>query len=130
MCTEERKVVYFEGMEEEIENNEEEMFEKYDHPLHKEYVSLGEKEGHGGMDWLVCRAFVEAVKSGMNTPIDAYDTAAWMAIAPLSEASIAKGGIPVEVPDFTKGKWENREDAVRCKYSLDEICVDESISIY
>ncbi len=130
MCTEERKVVYFEGMEEEIENNEEEMFEKYDHPLHKEYVSLGEKEGHGGMDWLVCRAFVEAVKSGMNTPIDAYDTAAWMAIAPLSEASIAKGGIPVEVPDFTKGKWENREEAVRCKYSLDEICVDESISIY
>lgn len=130
MYTEERKVMYFEGMEEEIENNEEEMYEKYDHPLHKEYVSLGEKEGHGGMDWLVCRAFVEAVKNGTNTPIDAYDTASWMAIAPLSEASIAKGGAPVEVPDFTRGKWLNRESVVKCKYCLDEICVDENTPIY
>ncbi|MBR5543571.1 MAG: Gfo/Idh/MocA family oxidoreductase [Oscillospiraceae bacterium] len=130
MCTEERKVVYFEGMEEEIENNEEEMYAKYDHPLHKEYVALGEKGGHGGMDWLVCRAFIEAVKNGTNTPIDAYDTATWMAIAPLSEASIAKGGAPVEFPDFTRGKWLNRESVVECKYCLDEICVDENTPIY
>lgn len=130
MYTEERKVLYLAGMEEEIENNEEEMFEKYDHPLHKEYTAIGAKEGHGGMDYLVCRAFIEAVKNGTNTPIDAYDTAAWMAIAPLSEASIAKGGAPVEVPDFTKGKWVKRENVVRGKYCLDEICIDENTSIY
>ncbi len=130
MYTEERKVMYFEGMEEEIENNEEEMYEKYDHPLHKEYISLGEKEGHGGIDWLVVRAFVEAVKRGTNTPIDAYDTAAWMAIAPLSEASIAKGGAPVEFPDFTKGKWLKRESIVEGKYCLDKVCIDENTPIY
>ncbi len=130
MYTEERKVLYFEGMEEGVENNEEEMYKTYDHPLHKEYVALGERAGHGGMDWLVCRAFIEAVKQGTNTPIDAYDTATWMAIAPLSEASIAKGGAPVEVPDFTKGKWLCREAIVRGKYCLDEVCIDESVSIY
>ena len=133
MYTEERKVLYFDNMEEGIENNEEEMFEKYDHPLHAEYnsgeLTEAKKMGHGGMDWLVCRGFVEAVKRGTNTPIDAYDTAAWMAIAPLSEASIAKGGAPVEVPDFTRGKWLNREPLTEGKYCLDKVCVDKSTLI-
>ena len=129
MYTEERKVLYFTGMEEEIENNEEEMFERYDHPLQKEYYKTGVRGGHGGMDWLVCRAFVESVKQGTNTPIDAYDTILWMSIAPLSEMSIAKGGAPVSVPDFTKGKWIHREPIVTGKYCLDEVCIDENIKI-
>ena len=53
-----RRVVFFEGMEEEIENNENEMFEKYAPPIYKEYNRIGiRKEGHGGVDWLICRAF-------------------------------------------------------------------------
>ena len=72
----------------------------------------------------------EAVKNGTNTPIDAYDTALWMSIAPLSEASIAKGGAPVEVPDFTTGKWINREPITEGKYCLDKVCVDDSVEIY
>jgi hypothetical protein len=36
---------------------------------------------------------------------DEYDAAAWSAIAPLSEASIAQGGHPVAFPDFTAGAW-------------------------
>jgi hypothetical protein len=129
MSSEERKVVFIEGMEEEIENNEEEMFAKYDHPLHAEYVKKGVKEGHGGMDWLVCRAFIESVKAGTDTPIDAYDTATWLAIGALSAESLSSGSKVVEFPDFTGGKWQNREPAVRCKYSLNEIVVDESISV-
>lgn len=132
LCTEERRTIFFEGMEEgeQAENNEEKLFETYDHPLHKEYVSLGERGGHGGMDWLVGRAFIEAVKNGTNTPIDVYDTALWLSIGPLTEASIAKGGAPVEVPDFTKGKWINREPVVEGKYCLDKVCVDKDTSIY
>ena len=65
-----------------------------------------------------------------NTPIDAYDTAMLLAIAPLSEMSIAQGGAPVSVPDFTNGKWMKREPAVKGKYCLAEICVDDSYSIY
>ena len=45
--------------------------------------------GRGGIDWLVLRAFIESVKRGVQTPIDAYDTVTWMAIAPLSEISSA-----------------------------------------
>ena len=129
MSSEERKVVFLEGMEEEISNNEEEMQEKYDHPLHAEYVKAGVKEGHDGMDWLVCRAFIESVKSGTNTPIDVYDTATWLAVGALSEKSLALGGASVEFPDFTGGKWQSREPDETGKYSLSEIVVDTSIAI-
>ena len=113
---------YLEGMKEPTFNNEAEFFEKYDHPLHAEYAKIEALGGHGGIDWLVSRAFIESVKAGTDTPIDAYDTAAWMAIGPLSEASINKGGAPVDVPDFTRGKWFRRESVVKGKYCLDELC--------
>ena len=75
------------------------------HPLWKQYEKEGVQLGHGGMDWLVLRAFVESVKNGTRPPIDAYDAATWMSITPLSEMSIAMGGMPVEIPDFTYGQW-------------------------
>ena len=55
------------------------------------------------MDYLVFRAFVESVKNGTGVPIDIYDAAAWMAVTCLSEESIALGGAPVAIPDFTGG---------------------------
>jgi hypothetical protein len=81
------------------------------------------------MDWLVCRAFVESVKNGTNTPIDAYDTVTWMSIGALSEMSIEKGGSPVDIPDFTKGKWMRREPIAEGKYCLDKVCVDPKTEI-
>ena len=39
---------------------------------------------------------------------DVYDAAAWMSISALSEQSIALGGAPVAVPDFTNGRWVKR----------------------
>ena len=130
MCEEGRKVFFLEGMEEPVENNEEEIMKQYEHPLHKEYLSGDSLGDHDGMDWLVCRAFVESVKAGTDTPIDAYDTVTLMSIAPLSEESIRKGGAPVEIPDFTSGKWFRRSPVTKQKYCLDEICSDESISIW
>lgn len=122
MCSEDSSVLFFEGMEEPCRNNLEEMYEKYDHPLHTAYIKEGVKEGHGGIDYLVCRAFVESVMKGIAPPIDAYDSLLWLSIAPLSEMSIAKGGMPVEVPDFTRGKWIKREPVTESKYCLDKVC--------
>jgi len=130
MCTESRKVFYLKGMEEGVENNEDEFFEKYDHPLHKEFQEAGPKGGHGGMDWLVCRAFVDSVKYGTPPPIDVYDAALWMSITPLSEMSISKGGAPVDIPDFTNGKWMIPNEGNKTKYSLDNIVEDKSIGVF
>lgn len=82
--------------------------DRYDHPLWKKYDALATGAGHGGMDFFVLHAFVEAVKAGTQTPLDAYDAAAWSAVTPLSEASIATGSSPQMFPDFTRGLWMKR----------------------
>lgn len=61
--------------------------------------------GHGGMDELMLNDFLQCVEEGKPMPIDVYDAAAWMSISVLSEISIQKGGTPVEIPDFTNGRW-------------------------
>jgi len=78
----------------------------------------------------VGRAYVESIKRGIPTPIDTYDTASWMAITPLTEQSIALGGAPVQIPDFTRGKWIRREEPIKTKYSLDVIVDDPETPIY
>ena len=84
-------------------------YEQYDHPVWKTYQKTGIRGGHDGMDWLVFKAFFDAVRERRNTPIDVYDTAAMMAVTPLSEQSICTGGMPVAFPDFTNGAWITRE---------------------
>ncbi|MBQ8552355.1 MAG: Gfo/Idh/MocA family oxidoreductase [Clostridia bacterium] len=99
----------------------EEFYGEHMHPLWKNYEVVG---GHGGMDYLVMRAFIESVKNDTEPPIDVYDTAAWMSITVLSENSIACGSMPVAIPDFTNGKWTHRKPHVRSRYCLDEVCED------
>ena len=94
---------------------------QYEHPLWKEYREFGLRGGHGGMDYLVFRGFIEALQQGTHFPIDVYDTAAWMSITCLSEQSIAMGGMPVPFPDFTNGKWIDREPEIPSKWSLNEV---------
>lgn len=98
-----------------IWENAEEYAEEYKHTVWKKYFPKG---GHDGMDELVYRAFFESAKNGTNPPIDVYDAAAWMSITALTEKSIALGGAPVEIPDFTKGKWMNRTDIADGDFSL------------
>ena len=83
--------------------------DKYDHPLWKRHVQTAENAGHGGIDFFVLRGFIEAVKAKGPVPIDVYDAAAWSAISPLSEQSIAGGSKPIDIPDFTRGKWKTNK---------------------
>ena len=101
--------------------SDKEMLEKYEHPLWKEYREFGLRGGHGGMDYLVLRAFVESIQKEVAFPIDVYDTAAWMAITCLSEESIQKGSAPVNIPDFTSGRWMRREARPGDMFSLDAV---------
>lgn len=82
--------------------------EKYDHPLWQKYGEYAQGSGHGGMDFFVMNAFVESAKQNIAPPLDAYDAAAWSAITPLSEISIANNGEPQDFPDFTRGLWVKR----------------------
>ena len=83
--------------------------DKYDHPLWKKYAAAAEGAGHGGMDFFVMHAFIEALKRNEPMPIDIYDAVAWSAITPLAEQSIAEDNRTLDFPDFTEGKWKERK---------------------
>lgn len=131
LWSEDKHAVYIEGLSPKGDNwwghewdDIENYYEKFEHPLWKEYRSEGVRAGHGGMDYLVQRAFITSVMNQTNTPIDVYDTATWMAITPLSEDSISCGSMPMPIPDFTNGKWLDREPILEGKFCLNKICED------
>ncbi|MFD1630472.1 Gfo/Idh/MocA family protein [Pseudopedobacter beijingensis] len=84
--------------------------EKYDHPLWKRYADVAKGAGHGGMDWFVFNAFVQAIKQKRQTPIDVYDSVTMSVLLPLSAKSIAEGNTSQDIPDFTRGKWKERKN--------------------
>jgi hypothetical protein len=77
--------------------------------LWKRYGNDAQGAGHGGMDFFVVHAFIEALKRNEKLPIDVYESAAWSVITPLSEASVADGGKLVQFPDFTNGAWQTKQ---------------------
>ncbi|PKM61790.1 MAG: glycosyl hydrolase [Firmicutes bacterium HGW-Firmicutes-21] len=100
-------------------NSADKYAEEYEHPMWREYKK-NPVSGHDGIDWLVYNAFIESVAEKTTPPIDTYDTASWMCISTLTEESIACGGKPVSIPDFTNGKWilrteqEETSDSMYC----------------
>lgn len=86
-----------------------EWLEKNDHPLWARWSKETEGAGHGGMDFFVIHAFIEAAKRQVAPPMDVYDAAAWSAITPLSEQSVELGNQTIEFPDFTGGRWMYRK---------------------
>jgi len=65
-----------------------------------------ENGGHGGMDFVMVYRLIECIRQGLAPDIDVYDAASWSAPGPLSEMSVAQGGMPMKFPDFTRGKWK------------------------
>ncbi len=83
--------------------------EKYENSWWQDLKDQAGSLSHGGTDYLELKLFVEAVRNKTQTPLDVYDAAIMSVIGPLSEMSIAKGSVPVKVPDFTKGKWKTKK---------------------
>ena len=51
---------------------------------------------------------IKKLRAGERPDIDVYDAAAWSVIVPLSEESVANKSKPMDIPDFTRGKWKVR----------------------
>lgn len=83
------------------------MLKKYEHPIVKE---VGEKAkevgGHGGMDFIMDYRLIYCLRNGLPLDQDVYDAAEWSSLVELTEMSVRKGSVPVEVPDFTRGDWK------------------------
>ena len=62
--------------------------------------------GHGGMDFIMDYRMIYCLLNGLPMDIDVYDMAEWCCVGPLSRLSLENGSMPVEVPDFTRGAWD------------------------
>jgi predicted dehydrogenase len=82
------------------------LMEKYKHPIVK---GIEEKAktvgGHGGMDFIMDYRLIYCLQKGLPLDMDVYDLAEWSCLAPLTEISLEKGSVPVQIPDFTRGGW-------------------------
>ena len=98
--------VYLEGMSPEHRWQDwMELREEFDHPLWKDLEAQSEGAGHGGMDFIEDYRLVKCLLEGKPTDMNVYDAAALSVITPLSEWSVANRSRPIDVPDFTRGRW-------------------------
>jgi len=85
-----------------------EWYDEFDHPLWKGIRERREEfAGHGGMDFLEDYRLVKCLRDGLPTDMNVYDAAALSSIVELSQRSVADRSRPVEVPDFTRGRWRS-----------------------
>ena len=83
--------------------------EEFDHPMWVKDGQAAAKTSHGGGDFFVIREFVNSIRDKRQPEIDVYDCATWSALVELTQTSVARGSMPVEFPDFTRGKWKNNK---------------------
>lgn len=100
---------------------------EYKHPLHKAAGEVAEKVGgHGGMDFLMDIRWVYCLQNGLPLDMDVYDLASWSSIVPCSAESDRRGGEPVEIPDFTRGRWQTAKPVEIGSVDLDKMGYDRS----
>ena len=86
--------------------------DEYDHWLWRDIGDDAENHGgHGGMDYVLVYRTMQCIRQGLVPDIDVYDSAAWCSSVPLSGESLSSGG-PVEIPDFTRGQWQDERDGL------------------
>lgn len=90
------------------ENVKKALMDKYKHPIHQELEEIAKKVGgHGGMDFIMDYRLVYCLQNGLPLDMDVYDLAEWCSLAELTAISIKNNSAPVEVPDFTRGHWND-----------------------
>ncbi len=83
-------------------------WERYEPALWRTHGPQAAEWGHGGMDYLEDFRLIHCLREGAPLDMDVYDAAAWSAIFPLSERSVAARSAAMDVPDFTRGRWQQR----------------------
>lgn len=84
------------------------LINKYYNPILKKYGdNAKEVGGHGGMDFIMDARLVYCLQNGLPLDIDVYDLAEWCCLAELGALSMDNNNASVQVPDFTRGHWND-----------------------
>lgn len=90
------------------DQEQEALIAKYQHPILKEFGEMAQEVGgHGGMDYIMESRMIYCLHKGLPMDIDVYDLAEWCCLAELGELSMDHNCAPVQVPDFTRGHWND-----------------------
>ena len=49
---------------------------------------------------------IDCLNRGLPLDMDVFDGVDWSVVMPLSKVSTELGSIPIDFPDFTRGKWK------------------------
>ncbi len=97
------------GSEEYLSQAEAEaLLRTYEHPFVKEYGEKG-KEVAGERrlrDFIMDSRLIHCLNQGLPLDQDVYDAAEWSCLVELTQYSVNNGSVPVEIPDFTRGRWK------------------------
>ena len=83
------------------------IIEKYRHPFVAEYKERGtELCGRRWIDYAMDCRLIHCLRNGLPLDMNVYDAALWSCLVELTHTSASNNGTLVEIPDFTRGKWE------------------------
>lgn len=101
-------IVQTEGMDKALIGDEAlELCQKYPEENITCWIEDGEKKNSSNvMNHVMDCRLVYCLQNGLPLDMDVFDAAEWSCIIELSDLSAARGGIPVEIPDFTQGNWQ------------------------
>jgi predicted dehydrogenase len=83
------------------------LMQRYKHPFTSTFGDESRRKGvDNEMNYVMDHRLIYCLHHGLPLDIDVYDAAEWSCITQLSEQSVLAGSKPVEIPDFTRGRWE------------------------
>jgi predicted dehydrogenase len=86
------------------------LYDTYSPPIIKHIGEIAkEVGGHGGMDFIMDWRLIDCLRNGLPLDQNVYDAAAWSSVFALSQKSVAAKSKSVDVPDFTRGAWQNNK---------------------
>ena len=81
--------------------------ERYKHPFVAEYKERGtELCGRRWIDYAMDCRLIHCLRNGLPLDMNVYDAALWSCLVELTDISANNNGAPIEIPDFTRGRWE------------------------
>ena len=86
---------------------------KYRHQVYNQFVEFSDVlGGHGGIDTTMDLRLIYCLNNGLPLDMSVYDGASWSSLIAASRKSVENFGAPVEIPDFTRGKWNTVKKVV------------------
>ena len=84
------------------------IMEQHRHPFVTQYKERGEELcGRRWIDYAMDCRLIHCLRNGLPLDMSVYDAVLWSSLVELTDISASNGGAPVEIPDFTRGAWEN-----------------------